>query len=275
MAWLRALFLLVLLTSTAFADGENAVLGDASWRARFGVAPEEAADEETRLRVHLEYVEAVLRARDTSGLTDDQRAARAHNLDLLRAYIARGEFPRNHDVPGRRPHFIDEDGRICAVGYLIERTAGRAAAEAINRAHEWDFLDDIRGIDAWVDASGLTREELAMIQPSYNWRPRPVPPPEEGAMQRRTIIATLSGAQPAVRRCAAWFDTWNDRVGVSVIVHAGRASVSVEHGGRRFRNCVQRTLELRLREIRPQLAMTVPFTFDLERRGGFAQPPPR
>ena len=274
------------MTNVAFADGVNAVIGDASWIARFGVAPDGDADEDARLRVHLEYVEALLRARSVE-LTDAQRAARAHNLDLLHAYIERGEFPRNLEVQGRRPHFIDDDGRICAVGYLIEQTAGRATAEAINRAHEWDFIGDIRGIDAWVGASGFTVEELAMIQPSYEWqRPaypiRPMPP-DERAIQRRTIIAALSSAQEDVRRCAARFDAWQATVNVTITVSGGRAMASVAHvGGRRFRACVQTELEstMVLHGIRgPRaLPMTVAFAFAIEdviRDDRFSKPPPR
>src|SRR5688500_10730692 len=119
MALLRLVCLLVLMSSSAFADGVNAVIGDESWVARFGAMPDESAGKDARLRVHLEYVEARLRASEPAGLSGEQRAERARNLDRLRAYIERGEFPRNFEVQGRRPHFIDDDGRICAVGYLI------------------------------------------------------------------------------------------------------------------------------------------------------------
>lgn len=98
------------------SPGVNAVLGDQSYVARFGRAPDATSDETTRLQVHLEYVETRLRAADASRLDAARRAARARNLELLRVYHRRGVFPRNPTVPGRRPHFIDRDGRICAVG---------------------------------------------------------------------------------------------------------------------------------------------------------------
>lgn len=103
MAALRALFVVLLMSSTAFAEGVNAVIGDDSWIARYGGAPDASADEDARLRVHLEHVEALLRGRVPEGQSAAQRAARARNLELLRAYIERGEFPRNHEVQGRRP----------------------------------------------------------------------------------------------------------------------------------------------------------------------------
>jgi hypothetical protein len=291
MAWLRVLIVLLLMTKMAVAEGVNAVIGDTSWIARFGVAPDPSTDDDTRVRVHLAYVEAVLRGRATNGLTEAQRAARAHNLDLLHAYIERGEFPRNFEVPGRRPHFIDGDGRICAVGYLIEQTAGRATAEAINAKHEWDFIGDIRGIDAWVAASGMTVEELAMIQPGYPWRPRPglpvrppPPPPDERAIRHQIIFAALSSAEPDVQRCAARFEMWSDRFDISATVGRGGAtSVFVPRvGSRGFRRCAQRAVEARLAvpgvRDRRVFPMTVAFRFTIaghRHDGGFAQPPPR
>jgi hypothetical protein len=198
-------------------------------------------------------------------------------------YIERGEFPRNHEVQGRRPHFIDDDGRICAVGYLIEKTAGRATAEAINREHEWDFIGDIRGIEAWVRASGLTVDELAMIQPSYGFQ-RPAPPPTEpGELQRRKIIVALSSARQVVARCSARYEAWSETIAVTVIVSRRRASVNVgQAGGRAFRDCVRNTLEgmIARRGVHGPNAfpMTVPFVYTVRHDirnddDRFAKPP--
>ena len=280
------------MSTMAFADsGVNAVIGDASWAARFGAMPEANADEQLRLRVHLEYVEAMLRARVSAAATDV--ASRMRSLEQLRAYIERGEFPRNHTVQGRRPHFIDEDGRICAVGYLIEQTGGRAAAEQINAKHEWDFIRDIGGIEAWAEKLGLTVADLAMIQPSYEWErpapsPRPPPPPpDERAVQRRIIMAAFAGAAEDVQRCADRFESWSGAVHVDV-TFASRGSVFATGprvGSRKFRRCVQNEVEtaMSIRQLRGRVfPMTVSFTFTIEHDidepyddGGFAQPPPR
>ena len=61
----------------------NAVLGDASYIARFGHRPSPGASETVRLRTHLAYVEQLLRARSTDHLTPEQRAARTRHLDRL------------------------------------------------------------------------------------------------------------------------------------------------------------------------------------------------
>jgi hypothetical protein len=125
-----------------------------------------------RIQTHLQYVEAVLRAKDVKHLTAAQKKNRMTMLDLLHAYWKAGVFPKNYDYPNQRiPCFIDKDGNICAVGYLIEQTAGREVAEKINAEFKYTYLLNMHAdfIDAWIQASGLTKEECAMIQPTYSY----------------------------------------------------------------------------------------------------------
>jgi hypothetical protein len=148
----------------------NAVLGDVSFVQKFGTAPNASTNERLRIQTHLAYVEALLRKADVSHLPSTLRESRAALLDKLHDYRLAGEFPTNLDFPQkRRPCFIDAAGNICAVGFLIEQTAGRALAERINAAHRYDFLADMHvpELTAWVEASGLTARECAMIQPGY------------------------------------------------------------------------------------------------------------
>lgn len=151
-------------------DSINLVLGDESFVARFGRLPTPADDEDLRIRVHLEYVLESLRRRSTAGLSPEARAARARSLERLAAYIQRGEFPRDDEHPdARRPTFIDSRGRICAVGYLLEQELGRQAAAAIAAGFKYAFVREIDSpvLNAWAASSGLTPEELEMIQPTY------------------------------------------------------------------------------------------------------------
>jgi hypothetical protein len=152
----------------------NPVLGDISFIETFGQKPGATTDEDLRVRTHLAYVENLLRQKDVSGWTAGQREKRKHLLDLLHQYWMTGIFPRNYDYNGvRQPCFIDKDGIICAVGYLVEQTTGRQAAEHISDIHKYDKVlamnDD--AVDTWIKTSGLTKEECAMIQPTYG------PPP--------------------------------------------------------------------------------------------------
>jgi len=130
--------------------------------------------EVARIQAHLERAERALLARDVSGLSPSQRAARERNILALRAYRLRGQFPHNHDFQRRTPYFIDRHGTRCAMAHLIELAGGgeivrRVAATANNaRIHE---LAADRELCAWLDREGLTLAEAARIQPGYGSDP--------------------------------------------------------------------------------------------------------
>lgn len=159
----------------------NSLIGDESYLAKFGELPNNETEYHLRIQTHLEYAYQLLQARDISYLTPERREKRNFLLQQLRDYITAGIYPSNEAYPGvSRPCFIDGDGRICAVGYLVEQSAGRELAEAINREAQYELLQnmDIDALDAWVEESGLALSELALIQPTY-WQPPPVGTPTE------------------------------------------------------------------------------------------------
>lgn len=148
----------------------NPLLGDISFLDKFGYTPTRSTDEHLRIRTHLEYVEMLLRQKDVSQLDQAQQKKRKFLLDLLHDYWTTGVFPRIYDhAETRVPCFIDKNGAICAVGYLIAQTAGREIAEQINTAHKYDKLLAMNDplIDDWITSSGLSKMECAMIQPTY------------------------------------------------------------------------------------------------------------
>ena len=153
----------------------NPIIGDVSFVKKFGSLPNKNTDENLRIKTHLEYAETLLRNKDVSALPNQLRQKRKQVLGLLHNYWTAGVFPRNYDYTQcRKPCFIDKDNRICAVGYLIERTAGRKIAEQINTGHKYDevlAMND-KDVDAWIASRGLTKEECATIQPTYG--PTPV-----------------------------------------------------------------------------------------------------
>ncbi len=153
----------------ALRDGANHRVGDASFVATFGRAPIRGDSENVRMRTHLVDIRAKLAAKPAT--KPALAARRAELLDYLDDYIAKGITPVNAHLPWRTPVFIDDHGNICAVGYLIERSVGRALSENIAAAHRYDFLEDIAAampeVRAWVEGSGLTLDELASIQPGY------------------------------------------------------------------------------------------------------------
>ena len=154
------------------SDAINLVLGDAALQAAYGERPPADLSEDERIRTHLEYVLALLRRRPLDTVPPGLRAARLRQLERLESYLRAGVFPRNDDHPdARRPTFIDARGRICAVGFLLERDLGRAAAEALAATDKYSFIREIDAplLHQWAATSGLSRQELEMIQPAYSY----------------------------------------------------------------------------------------------------------
>jgi hypothetical protein len=122
----------------------------------------------------LEYVESLLRKASTAHLTKKQKKNRQKAIENLHFYWTAGVFPENREfLNDRKPCFIDAKGNLCAVGYLIEQSAGREVAEQINARYQYEYLMKMewKVIDEWIASSGLTKLECAMIQPSYGPTP--------------------------------------------------------------------------------------------------------
>ncbi|MFC7668627.1 hypothetical protein ACFQT0_15575 [Hymenobacter humi] len=154
-------------------DQVNTLVGNAGYVAATGQQPTASTNDDARVQAHLAYAERLLRHSPTAGLSPALAQRRAHVLDLLHTYWTAGVFPRNYDHPGeRRPCFIDRDGRLCAVGFLVAQTVGRPVAERINKAHQYDLIADMRtpALAKWVQTSGLTKQECALIQPTYGYQ---------------------------------------------------------------------------------------------------------
>jgi hypothetical protein len=162
---------LVLVSRFLFADQHsvNAIIGDKSYFDLTGHFPQVQIPDLDRIRIHLEFVESELRNSEVCSISSKQRAQRNRLLDLLNDYWKAGRFPVNHPFPVRTPCFIDEIGNICAVGYLIEQTVGRAQAEYINSNFRYEYLLNMHDplLYQWIENSGFTRMELATIQPTY------------------------------------------------------------------------------------------------------------
>jgi hypothetical protein len=126
--------------------------------------------ERHRLEAHFARALSIVEARDTSMLDTSLREARAKNLERLRAYRARGLFPRNTDFPrGRAPYFVDRGGRACAVAHLVLADGRADVVHAVARAENNAYLRSMKtpALLEWASASGLMVEELAIIQPDY------------------------------------------------------------------------------------------------------------
>lgn len=148
----------------------NALIGDKSFLYTFGELPSEKVPEQIRIKTHLQYVEGILRNQPVDHLSEEQQKNRFTHLNHLREYYQTGQFPHNDDHrDARRPTFISRDGNVCAVGYLIEKSLGRDIVEKINQRYKYAYITDIDApiFKRWVESSGFTLRELAMIQPMY------------------------------------------------------------------------------------------------------------
>lgn len=151
--------------------------------------------ERRRIRRHLSRVEAELRTRDVSGLPEERRAARARNLDRLRAYRRSGVFPVNTEVPGTVPHLRDGAGTPCAVAYLMDASGASAAVDGLAARDNHVRISDLRGgpLLDWLAEAGLSQQEAARIQPSYGHLPpaRPLEPLPDPAPSDVTMTVIL------------------------------------------------------------------------------------
>src|SRR5215467_12126707 len=104
-------------TSRGLHEGANHHIGDESFVEKFGRAPRASDPESVRMTTHLQHVHDWLASRPAT--RPELATRRAEILAAFQTYIDKGTTPRNVDLPWRTPVFIDEEGTICAVGYLI------------------------------------------------------------------------------------------------------------------------------------------------------------
>ncbi len=212
-----------------FREGANHHVGDDSFVSELGRTPNGMDSEVLRMHLHFTFVRRWLANRPA---TKPELAARRQEiLGHFDEYIARGTTPLNAHVPWRSPVFIDDRGTICAVGYLIEKTAGRALAEKIAREHRYSVLEDIAAampaVRAWIESSGLTLEELASIQPGY------IPPT---TWSERDLVPNASGIdfEPVALESADASGTWRSRYPTGERLAEGRYAGKRPEGAWRF-----------------------------------------
>jgi hypothetical protein len=129
--------------------------------------------EQQLVQFHLTQTEKLLRKRDVAKMSAALQQARARNLDVLHQYLTAGIFPINNKHIGRQPYFIDDYHTYCAVGYLMKESGADDLATDISRSQNYSYLADIHHekLMSWVQQSGLSLDELALIQPSYGLWP--------------------------------------------------------------------------------------------------------
>jgi hypothetical protein len=105
---------------------------------------------------------------------------RTQNLIAFRAYRARGVFPSNVYKPGALNVWRDPDGHFCAAATIIRQSGQVALTDRVAEQNNFLRLAEVQAgpVMDWMLMSGLTQEEIAMIQAPFMpvvKAPRPVP----------------------------------------------------------------------------------------------------
>lgn len=152
-------------------DGINPILGNESYEVTFGSEVPSDLNEKERIQIHLAYVENLLLKKDIRHLSKELQENRKTAISLLHTYWRNGEFPSNYDYPNeRKPCFRDKNNQICAVGYLVQQTGNEDLVASIEATENYATIYEMTNpkLIEWVEQSGLTLKECAMIQPTYS-----------------------------------------------------------------------------------------------------------
>lgn len=153
--------------ATDYSPAINSIIGDISYVKKFGHLPSPDTDRNTRISTHLAYAEKMVRENNTA-YNKEVAQKRRNILDHLHNYRVVGSFPEQNNSPG--VCLFSEGGRTCAICYLVEKSAGRETAENVSKDLKKCKIAGVKSaaLTDWIRSSGLTREEVEIIQPSYH-----------------------------------------------------------------------------------------------------------
>lgn len=117
--------------------------------------------------------------------------ARNQRITDLEAYANAGVFPQNDLLGSMTPVFVDRRNVPCAVAHLMRKAGATELVEEVRQKNNLVRLWDLKEgpVLDWILISGLTHEECALIQPSYDYDGRPGRPrrPEIGDDSARDV----------------------------------------------------------------------------------------
>jgi hypothetical protein len=120
-----------------------------------------------RIKFHL--LEVIDMIRKNTSQNDVKAGIRNSLMNQLEEYARVGLFPENTSIAHRNPIFIDNRGVHCAVGYLMMMNGFSDLAQSVRNWNNPVYLRDIpvEWLSEWMYFSGLTIDEMALIQPGY------------------------------------------------------------------------------------------------------------
>lgn len=99
---------------------------------------------------------------------------RAKNLAAFKAYVTAGVYPHNEEAPGELNIWIDDEGHRCAAAQMIWASGAHAMVE--QQAAADNFIRLANATDGplldWILTSGLTHDEVVLIQRPFVGRPQ-------------------------------------------------------------------------------------------------------
>jgi hypothetical protein len=127
-------------------------------------------------------LESPLQTHEVSAVTLQQltaalRAKRQQSLQAFSEYRNRRMYPHNTYQPGKLNVWIDEEGRTCAAATIIKQSGADALVAQTAEDNNFIRLADVRSGELmdWILTSGLTQQEIVMIQEPF----MEVPDPQE------------------------------------------------------------------------------------------------
>ena len=147
----------------------NPIIGDIGYQKKHNALPTFNSDDYERIISHFEFIIDSLKNSPTKNLNKIQLNNREKHLNTLQKYLDRGIFPSNTYHDSRKPVFIDQDNTHCAVAYLLKEDNQNEVINEVQNLYNYNYIGDMNSelLINWIDRSGLTLNEVRMIQPSY------------------------------------------------------------------------------------------------------------
>jgi hypothetical protein len=95
---------------------------------------------------------------------------RKTNLNHFHAYLTAGVYPANTFAPGEANVWRDAAGRFCAAATIIRRSGDVLLVDKVAEQNNFIKLADVHQgpLMDWMLTSGLTQEEVALIQRPFS-----------------------------------------------------------------------------------------------------------
>jgi hypothetical protein len=126
---------------------------------------------EEKIDYHLDNVIEYLMKADVASLSAQQRQNRGKLIETLESYRQLGVYPKNEHIAKCNPVFIDNYNTHCAVGYLMQQSGYESLARKIATNENLASVQEIKteGVAEWASTCGFSVNELALIQPEYEY----------------------------------------------------------------------------------------------------------